>query len=345
MLWAAKKLLGRPVKWISTRSEAFLADAQARDINMSPDAELRLDRDGNFLAARVKTIANLGAHLQTGGNVFTGNIGTLAGVYRTPALHADITAVFTHTNPVRPSRGNGRPEAAYVIERLIDLAADQLGLDPTELRRRNTIPPDAMPFEDRAHLHLRQRRVRQEHGHGARPRRRGGLRGAAPRGARARQAARHRHLQLDRKAAAPSFEGAEIRFDRSGAVTLLSGTITHGQGHETAFKQIVCDRLGLDPYGVEYVQGDTDKVFFGEGTGGSRSGAIGGSAFLLATDKILAKARAIAAHLLEVPVDDVKFAEGIFSGSRTNRTVTINEVAGAGRRQPGQAAPKAWNLA
>src|SRR5580704_6492820 len=143
VLWAAK-LLQRPVKWISTRSEAFLGDAQARD-NVT-DAELALDRDGNFLAVRAKTIANLGAHLQVGGNVFTSNIGTLAGVYRTPALHADITGVFMHTNPVRPYRGNGRPEAAYVIERLVDLAADELGLDPAELRRRNTVPPEAMPF-------------------------------------------------------------------------------------------------------------------------------------------------------------------------------------------------------
>src|SRR5580704_6261400 len=140
----AAKLVGRPVKWISTRSEAFLGDAQARD-NVT-DAELALDRDGRFLAVRVKTIANLGAYLQVGGNVFTSNIGTLAGVYRTPALHADITGVFTHTNPVRPYRGNGRPEAAYVIERLVDLAADELGLDPAELRRRNTVPPEAMPF-------------------------------------------------------------------------------------------------------------------------------------------------------------------------------------------------------
>src|SRR5205807_651598 len=141
----AAKVTGRPVKWISTRSEAFLGDAQARD-NVT-DAELALDRDGNFLAVRVRTVANLGAYLQVGGQSFVGNIGTLAGVYRTPALHADVTAVFTNTNPVRPYRGNGRPEAAFVIERLVDLAADELGIDPAELRRRNTIPPDAMPFK------------------------------------------------------------------------------------------------------------------------------------------------------------------------------------------------------
>src|SRR3954469_3778416 len=139
------KLTGRPVKWISTRSEAFLSDGQARDNVV--EAELALDADGNFLGVRVKTIANTGAYLQFGSTSFIGNIGTVAGVYRTPALHTDITCAFTNTNPVRPYRGNGRPEAAYVIERLVDLAADQIGMDPAELRRRNTIPADAMPYK------------------------------------------------------------------------------------------------------------------------------------------------------------------------------------------------------
>src|SRR6185312_10617278 len=141
----ASKLLGRPVKWMSTRSEAFLSDAEARD-NVT-DAELALDKDGIFIGMRVKTIANMGAHLQNGTPNFLNNLGTLAGVYRTPAIHADVTAVYTHTNPVRPYRGNGRPEAAYVVERLVDLAAAQTGIDPIELRRRNLIPPAAMPFK------------------------------------------------------------------------------------------------------------------------------------------------------------------------------------------------------
>jgi carbon-monoxide dehydrogenase large subunit len=141
----ASKLAGRPVKWLSTRSEAFLSDAEARD-NVT-DAELALDKDGTFLGMRVKTVANMGAHLQSGTPNFLNNLGTLAGVYRTPAIHADVTAVYTHTNPVRPYRGNGRPEAAYVIERLVDLAADQTGIDPAELRRRNMIPSEAMPYK------------------------------------------------------------------------------------------------------------------------------------------------------------------------------------------------------
>src|SRR5262252_6131429 len=143
----ASKLIGRPVKWVSTRSEAFLSDAQGRD-NVT-DAELALDPDGTFLALRVKTVANVGAYLQTATPAFVGNLGSLAGVYRTPAIHADVTAVFTNTNPVRPYRGNGRPEAAYVIERMIDLAADAIGIDPIELRQRNAIPPEALPFRTR----------------------------------------------------------------------------------------------------------------------------------------------------------------------------------------------------
>src|SRR5690242_11366902 len=141
----ASKLLGRPVKWQSTRSEAFLSDAEARD-NVT-EAELALDKNGIFLGMRVKSIANMGAHLQNGTPNFLNNLGTLAGVYRTPAIHADVTAVYTHTNPVRPYRGNGRPESAYVIERLVDLAAAQTGIDPVELRRRNLIPPGTMPFK------------------------------------------------------------------------------------------------------------------------------------------------------------------------------------------------------
>jgi carbon-monoxide dehydrogenase large subunit len=346
----AAKLTGRPVKWISTRSEAFLGDGQARD-NVT-DAELALDRDGNFLAVRVKTIANLGAYLQVGGQSFVTNIGTLAGVYRTPALHADITAVFTHTNPVRPYRGNGRPEAAYVIERLVDLAADQLGLDPVDLRRRNTISPQAMPFRTGLTFTYDSGEFAQNMDMALEL---ADFAGFEARRAQAQQRGKLRGIGISNtieKAAAPSYEGAEIRFDRSGAVTLLSGTINQGQGHETAFKQIVCDRLGLDPREVQYLQGDTDQVFFGEGTGGSRSATIGGSAFLLATDKILVKAKALAAHLLKVPLDDTKFADGIFSSPKTNQTVTINEVAKAAAipaklpqgMEPGLVATAVFNL-
>jgi len=323
----AAKLIGRPVKWVATRSESFLCDAQARD-NVT-EAELALDNDGNFLGFRAKIIAAIGAYMQVGMPAFTGNLGTLAGVYRTPASHVDVTAVFTHTQPVRPYRGNGRPEAGYVIERMVDLAADQLGIDPAALRKRNTIPASAMPFktsvtftydcgEFEKNLDL-------------------ALAAADKNGFETRRAEARKHGKLRgfgfsntiERSAAAGHEGAEIRFDRTGSVSIFSGSINQGQGHETAFKQVVCDRLGLDPNEVTYIQGDTDQVFFAEGTGGSRSAAFSGSAFTLAADKIEAKAKAIAAHMLNLDIADIRFADGVFSSAKTNQTLTIKEVARA----------------
>jgi len=321
----ASKLTGRPVKWISTRTEAFLSDAQARD-NVT-EAELALDKDGIFLGLRVKTIAAIGAYLQNNMPAFLLNAGTLAGTYRTPAIFADITGVFTNTNPVRPYRGNGRPEAGYVIERIIDIAADELKIDPIELRRRNYVSPQQMPFKtgltftydcgefeknmDMAlelHDSAGFKRRREE------SRRRGKLRGLGI-------------SNTIERAAAGGTEGAEVRFDRSGSVTLFSGSVTAGQGHETVFKQLVCDRLGLHPDDVRYVQGDTDEVFYGEGTGGSRTSTMSSAAFQMATDKVIEKAKVIAAHALKIDVPDVNFAEGVFSSPKTNRTVKIKDVA------------------
>jgi carbon-monoxide dehydrogenase large subunit len=321
----ASKLTGRAVKWMSTRTEAFLSDAQARD-NVT-EAELALDKDGTFLGFRVKTIAAIGAYLQNNMPAFILNAGTLAGVYRTPAMHVDITGVFTNTNPVRPYRGNGRPEAGYVIERMVDVAADELGLDPAELRRRNYISPQQMPFktgltftydcgefEKNMDLALELadfkgfKRRREE------SRKRGKLRGFGI-------------SNTIERAAAGGTEGAEVRFDRGGTVTLFSGSITAGQGHETVFKQLVCDRLGLHPDEVRYVQGDTDEVFYGEGTGGSRTSTMSSAAFTMATDRVIEKAKVIAAHALKVDAADVNFADGVFSSPKTNRTMTIKEIA------------------
>ena len=320
----ASKLVGRPVKWVSTRSEAFLSDAQGRD-NVT-DAELALDKKGNFLGLRVNLIANLGAYTQSSSDAFPGNLGTLAGVYKTPAIHVDVTAVLTNTHPTRPYRGNGRPEAAYVIERMIDLAAVELKMDPVELRRINTIPPEAMPFktgltftydtgefEKNMDLALKLADAAGFDKRKAESKKHGKMRGLGV-------------SQSIERAAAAGTEGAEIRFDRGGTVTLLSGSVTQGQGHETVFKQLVCDKLGMHPDDLRYVQGDTEKVFFGTGTGGSRSAAICGSAFNLAADRILEKAKKIASHLFKVDVADVKFADGIFSSSKTNQTITMKEL-------------------
>jgi len=321
----ASKTIGRPVKWTSTRSDAFLGDPPGRD-NVS-DAELALDRDGNFLGFRVKTLAAAGAYLQVGMQACIFNAGTLAGVYRTPAMHADITAVFTNTNPVRPYRGNGRPEAAYVIERIVDLAADEMGIDPAELRRKNCIPPEALPFktaltftydsgefEKNMDLALELAHYKGLNERKAAAKKRGKLLGFGL-------------SNTIERAAAPSTEGAEVRFDRSGTATMFSGSNSQGQGHETVFKQLVCDRLALDPMETQYIQGDTDLVSYGEGTGGSRSTTMAGSAFLIATDKVIEKARTIAAHMLNVEAADLKFEEGVFSTNKTNRTLSVKEIA------------------
>jgi carbon-monoxide dehydrogenase large subunit len=321
----ASKLIRRPVKWMSTRSEAFLSDAQARD-NVT-DVELALDKDGTFLGLRVSSFVNAGAYLQSGFQAYTGNLGTLAGVYRTPAAYVESTAVFTHTMPCRPYRGNGRPEAAYVIERIVDLAAAELKMDPAELRRKNYIPAEAMPFkssvtftydcgefEKGMDLALKLADVDGFNKRKAESKKNGKLRGLGM-------------SNTIERAAAASLEGAEIRFDRGGTVQIFSGSINQGQGHETSFKQVVADKLGIHPNDIEYIQGDTDKVFFGEGTGGSRSATMSGSAFYMAGDKVIEKAKAIAAHNLKVDVADVKFEEGIFSSAKTNQTTTIKDVA------------------
>ena len=321
----ASKRARRPVKWTATRSESFLCDAQARD-NVT-EAELALAKDGTFLGLRVKTVAAIGAYLQTGMQAFTGNIGTLAGVYRTPAIFADVTAVFTHTSPVRPYRGNGRPEAAYVIERLVDLAADELDMDPAEVRRKNYIAPGAMPFKTGLTFTYDSGEFEKTMDMALKL---ADFPGFEQRRAQARKRGKLRGIGLSNtieRAAAQGFEGAEIRFDKTGTVTLLAGSVTQGQGHETIFKQIACDRLGLAPDDVHYVLGDTDQVFLGEGTGGSRSATIGGSAVHIAADRIVVKAAQIAAHLLKVEAADLNFADGVFSSPKTNRTLTIKEVA------------------
>jgi carbon-monoxide dehydrogenase large subunit len=322
----ATKVTGRPVKWTATRSEAFLGDAMARDHVY--EMELALAKNGKFLGLRGKSTVNVGAYVQTGGETSAiGNIGSIAGVYVFPAIHMDVTTVFSHTNPMRPYRGNGRGEAAYAIERLVDFAADEIGMDPAELRRINMIPPEAMPYKtglvftydsgDFANAMNECLKMADYAGFEARraeARERGKLAGIGI------------SFSIERAAAA-GVEGAEIRFDRSGTVTLLTGAINQGQGHATTFTQVLCDRLGVDPKDVHYISGDTDMVNYGEGTGGSRSAALAGSAVHLAAAKIIDKAKKLAAHMLEV--DDVELEDGVFKSRKTNRTLTMKEVARA----------------
>src|SRR5438132_4190794 len=298
VLFAAKRLR-RPVKWSCERSEAVLADEHARD-NVS-EAELALDRDGRFLALRVNTCANVGAYISSERNLLAtfGNVGTLTGVYDIPAAYVAVLAVMANTNGTAPYRGAGRPEATYVIERLIDDAARELHLDPVELRQINLIPRDKIPYKnafglnyDSGHFPANQQKV---------------LDLADWAGFPARRVESRRHGKLRgiglanpiEKAAGPGNEFAEIRFHPSGNATLLMGSKNQGQGHETVFKQILNERLGLDPSEVQYIDGDTDRVAFGIGTNGSRSTVIGGSALWMAADKVIAKGKRLAAHLLE----------------------------------------------
>ena len=328
VLWAARRL-GRPVKWVCERREAILADEHARD-NVT-DAELALDADGRFLALRVRTLANVGAYVSSDRNLLAtfSNIATLVGVYTIPAAHVEVLSVLSHTSSTAPYRGAGRPEATYVIERLIDDTARELAIDPVELRRRNVIPSDAMPyrtalgttydcgeFARNMEAAVKLADVAGFPSRREEARRRGRLRGLAV-------------VNAIERAAGPQPEFAEIRFAPSGAATVLMGSKNQGQGHETTFKQILHERLGLDPHEVRYIDGDTDRVAFGMGTMGSRSTVIGGTALWMAADKIIAKGRKIAARLLEAAEDDLGFADGRFTVAGTDRAVTLKEVARA----------------
>src|SRR5216684_132499 len=338
VLLAAKKLR-RPVKWTCERSEAIQADEHARD-NVS-DAELALDKDGKFLGLRVTTLANVGAYISSERNLLAtfGNVGTLTGTYDISAAHVAVLAVMANTNGTAPYRGAGRPEATYVIERLIDDAARELGFDPVELRTKNLIPASAMPYKTALNLNYdcgdfpanQQKALAEADWAGFPARRdeakaRGKLRGIGI-------------ANPIEKAAGPAQEFAEIRFHPSGNATLLMGSKNQGQGHETTFKQVLNEKLGLDPATVQYIDGDTDRVAFGIGTNGSRSTVIGGSALWMAADKVIAKGKRIAAHLLEAATADIEFADGNFSIAGTDRRVNITDVAKAsfqsGRLPPG----------
>jgi carbon-monoxide dehydrogenase large subunit len=329
VLWLARRL-ARPVKWTCERSEAPLADEHARDC--TSEAELALDADGRFLAIRVHNLNDLGAYVSSDRNLVhsTSNVGSVVGMYAFAAAHVRVTCVFSNTSPIAPYRGNGRPEAIYVVERLIDAAARELGMDPVELRRRNLVPSEAMPYRtalgftyDCGEFAKNMDRVlAMADWSGFESRRaaakaRGRLRGIGVANA------------IERAASPPGLEFAEIRFDPGGAATIFLGTKGQGQGHETLFRQIAATRLGLDPREIGFVEGDTAAVAFGAGTYGSRSAALGGSALWLAADKLIAKGRRIAAHLLEAGEADVAFSNGRFSIAGTDRSVTIGEVAKA----------------
>jgi carbon-monoxide dehydrogenase large subunit len=325
-LWAARKL-GRPVKWKCERSEVILADEHGRD-NIG-DIELALDANGRFLGVRLHMLASIGAYIASDRQLLTpfGQIITLSGVYAIPAAHVTIDAVLSNTNPTAPYRGAGRPEAIYLMERIIEVAASELGIDPIELRRRNVIKPEAMPYK--APLG-----PKYDCGEFARNMEIGlqasDYAGFAARQAASRAAGKLRGIGLANaieQAAGPVPEYAEIRFQPSGSAILLLGTKTHGQGHETAFKQILHEKIGIDPNDVHFIDGDTDRVAFGMGSNGSRSMVVGGTALVIAADKVIEKGRKIAAQMMEVAVEDVAFADAKFSVAGTDKSVTLKQVA------------------
>lgn len=327
-LWASRKV-GRPVKWSSERSEAIQGDEHGRD-NVT-EAELAFDDQGKIVGLRVQTIANIGAYLSAIRNLLSvfSNVGTLIGVYNIPAAHVSVRTVHSNTNPTAPYRGAGRPEATYVIERMLDEAARELGYDPAELRRKNMIASDAMPVKTALGLTYDCGAFIENQAEA--------LKMADYAGFPARQAASRENGKLRgigmanpiERAASPSPDFAEVRFSTDGSTTILMGTKSQGQGHETVYKQIVGERLGLDPSDIRVVDGDTDRVAFGIGTMGSRSTVIGGSALHNASLKIEAKARKIAAHQLEASEADIEFQDGIFRVSGTDREISLKDVAKA----------------
>ena len=338
--WAAKTL-GKPVKWTATRSESFLTDAHGRDHDTN--VEMAFDDAGKIVALRVKTIANLGAYLTLfAPAVPTYLYGTLlSGQYNIPAIHVEVTAAYTNTTPVDAYRGAGRPEAAYLLERTMDVAARQLGIDPAELRRRNLISKDAFPFQtavalqydsgnyepalDRALEMVNYPQLRAEQAVGRTKGKYMGIGlssyieacGLAP-----------SHIVGSLGAQAGLYESGVVRVHPTGKVTVLTGSHSHGQGHETTFAQIVAHELGCSIDDVEVVHGDTGRVPFGMGTYGSRSGAVGGAALFNSVQKVKEKGRQIAAHLLEAAPEDVDFADGSYfvKGSRS-KSKGFGEVA------------------
>ena len=335
--WASRQL-GRPVKWTSDRSEAFVSDAHGRD--HVTIAELALDKDGKFLAMRVRTTANLGAYLST----FASCIPTilyatlLAGQYKTPAIYCEVTAVFTNTTPVDAYRGAGRPEATYVVERLVETAAREMKLDPVALRRRNFINEfpyqtpvalcyDTGDYEATLSAAMKIADVAGFKDRREQSQRRGKLRGLGYACYIEACGIAPSNVAGSLGARAGLFEAGEIRVHPTGTVTVFTGSHAHGQGHETTFAQVVADRLGLGMEQVEIVHGDTSKVLFGMGTYGSRSIAVGGTAIVKALDKVVAKGKKIAAHLLEASEGDIEYERGVFKVAGTDKKKTFGEVA------------------
>jgi carbon-monoxide dehydrogenase large subunit len=337
MVWASKRV-NRPISWVAERSESFLADAHGRD--HVTHAELALDANGKFLAMRVQTTANMGAYLST----FASCIPTilyatlLAGQYTTPAIHCEVTASFTNTAPVDAYRGAGRPEATFVVERLVHQAAVEMGIAQDEIRRRNFIRSfphqtpvallyDVGDYDASLDGAMNAADVAGFAARKAQSAARGKLRGIGYASYIEACGLAPSNVAGALGARAGLYEAAEVRVNPTGSVTVFTGSHAHGQGHETTFAQVVADRLGIPFENVDVVHGDTGRIPFGMGTYGSRSLAVGGMAVVKATDKIIAKGKKIAAHLLEASDADIEFRDGKYTVAGTDRSKAFGEIA------------------
>ncbi|RDB06016.1 xanthine dehydrogenase family protein molybdopterin-binding subunit [Runella aurantiaca] len=340
----ASKKIGRPVKWTETRSEAFQTDAHGRD--HVTHAEMGFDAQGNIVGLRIKTFANLGAYLSTFGTAVPTYLhGTLLqGLYTTPKIHLDMTCVFTHTTAVDAYRGAGRPEATFLLERLVDLAALEMGVDPAELRLKNFIPAFdgvtqpgyqtnvALQYDSGNYHSVLERGLemlgyenfRKEQAEAAKTNKILGVGfstyieacGIAPSAVVGSLGAR-----------AGLYEVGQVRVQPTGKISVFTGAHSHGQGHETTFAQVVADRLGIPMEDVDIIHGDSDTVAFGMGTYGSRSLAVGGSAIVKSLDKIIEKGAKIAAHKLECSADDIEFKDGKFTVKGTDKSLSFGDIA------------------
>ena len=337
--WCAGQL-NRPVKWTSDRSEAFMSDAHGRD--HVTDVELALDEDGKFLALREHTLANMGAYLSTFAPCIPTYLhGTLlAGQYATPAIYCEVKAVFTNTVPVDAYRGAGRPEATYLLERIVQVAANDMGIDPAEIRRRNFIQPDQFPYQtpvaliyDTGDYEASLNKALETADYAGFENRKqessnaGKLRGIGIASYIEACGIAPSNVVGSLGARAGLYEAATIRVNPTGSVSVLTGSHSHGQGHETTFAQVVSEKLGVDFDSIDIVHGDTNKIPFGMGTYGSRSIAVGGTAIVKAIDKIVAKGKKIAAHLLETSESDIEFENGQFVVPGTDKAKAFGEVA------------------
>jgi aerobic carbon-monoxide dehydrogenase large subunit len=336
-LWASKRV-GRPVKWTCDRSEAFLADAHGRD--HVTHAEMAFGDNGKILALRARTVANLGGYMST----FSSSVPTylyatlLSGQYAIPQIYCEVDAVYTNTVPVDAYRGAGRPEATFVVERLVEVGAREMGLDPAELRKRNFVT--AFPHQTPVIM------AYDAGDYGASLKKAMELADVKNFGKRKRDAEKRGRLRglgystyIEACGIAPSqavgslgagvglWESAEVRVNPTGSVEVLTGSHSHGQGHETTFAQLVSERLGIPIENISIVHGDTDKVQFGMGTYGSRSGAVGMSAIVKALDKVEAKAKKVATHLLEAAEGDIEFKDGKFTVKGTDKSAAWGDVS------------------